>query len=429
FDRVFDTKVVGLRNLLEATASDPLRAIVLFSSVTARYGRPGQLDYCMANEVLNKTAAQEARRRTGCRVVAINWGPWDGGMVNDGLRQEFSRAGIGLIPLDGGARSFLAELSHPGSDSEVLIGDGFPEAAPEPAGQRSLDAPGVPQPPAEVASEHDVLTLDVSLASYPFLDSHRLAGRPVVPVALMVEWMAHAALHGNPGMRFCGLNDLQVLKGITLEKDHVVVRLTASAARPDGEVQVSIRDDSVVYARGTVLLAETLPPTPARDRVVPVAGPRFPHALDEVYRRMLFHGPHLYAFEQIETCTDEGMTARLKPAPRPAEWVQQPLRSEWVADPLILDGCLQMGLVWSAHGLGMPALPTRAGKYRQYARFPRQGVDVVMRVQKTSSHGFTGQVDFLADGKLVASGEGLEWVASEGLRAAFDQVPVGSPGA
>ncbi len=59
FDRVFDTKVVGLRNLLAATSDDPLKVLCLFSSVAARTGNVGQVDYAMANEVLNKVAISE----------------------------------------------------------------------------------------------------------------------------------------------------------------------------------------------------------------------------------------------------------------------------------------------------------------------------------------------------------------------------------
>jgi len=79
FADVFDTKVIGLRHLLEAVGPDELKVMVLFSSVTGRYGRTGQVDYAMANEALNKIAQFEARRRPSARVVAINWGPWAGG--------------------------------------------------------------------------------------------------------------------------------------------------------------------------------------------------------------------------------------------------------------------------------------------------------------------------------------------------------------
>ena len=85
FQLVYTTKVTGLKNLLDATADDPVKAIVLFSSSTGRFGRAGQLAYAAANEVLNKTAQRLARLKPHCRTVAINWGPWDGGMVTPAL--------------------------------------------------------------------------------------------------------------------------------------------------------------------------------------------------------------------------------------------------------------------------------------------------------------------------------------------------------
>ena len=67
FARVYDTKVLGLRALLRAVAHDDLKALVLFSSSTARFGRTGQVAYAAANEVLNKIA-HAARRVDGRRA-------------------------------------------------------------------------------------------------------------------------------------------------------------------------------------------------------------------------------------------------------------------------------------------------------------------------------------------------------------------------
>src|SRR5262249_26979050 len=103
FDVVYDTKVAGLDALLAATGADPLAFVALFSSSTARFGRTGQCDYAAANEVLNLTARQLARRQPDCRVVAFNWGPWDGGMVTPALRKLFEFEGVGVIPVDDGA--------------------------------------------------------------------------------------------------------------------------------------------------------------------------------------------------------------------------------------------------------------------------------------------------------------------------------------
>src|SRR5262249_48213804 len=122
FADVYGTKVYGLRNLVRATANDPLRAVALFSSSTGRFGRAGQADYAVATEVLNKMAQRESKRRSGCRVVAMTWGPWDGGMVSPSLARLFESEGIGLIPLKGGAQFLLAELSDATGPAEVVAG-------------------------------------------------------------------------------------------------------------------------------------------------------------------------------------------------------------------------------------------------------------------------------------------------------------------
>ena len=123
FDRVFDTKVSGLRALLAATAKDPLTAICLFSSVAARSGNLGQCDYAMANEVLNLVACTErARRGASCVVRAIGWGPWEGGMVTPSLKSHFEQMGVALIPLAIGAQRFVDEITGSNEDIMVVIG-------------------------------------------------------------------------------------------------------------------------------------------------------------------------------------------------------------------------------------------------------------------------------------------------------------------
>ncbi len=66
FNAVFDTKVRGLRALLAATASDPLKLLCVFSSVSARCGNTGQADYAMANEVLAKVPRPRRGADPGC---------------------------------------------------------------------------------------------------------------------------------------------------------------------------------------------------------------------------------------------------------------------------------------------------------------------------------------------------------------------------
>ena len=122
--RVVATKVDGLASLLAATADDDLRLLCVFSSVSARYGNAGQAGYAMANEVLNKIAQAERRRRgSSCLVRAIAWGPWDGGMVTPALAAHFRDLGVGVIPIELGTRAFIDELAaDPGAEVEVELG-------------------------------------------------------------------------------------------------------------------------------------------------------------------------------------------------------------------------------------------------------------------------------------------------------------------
>jgi NAD(P)-dependent dehydrogenase (short-subunit alcohol dehydrogenase family) len=125
FARVFGTKVESALILASKLRPETLKFLVLFSSVSGRLGNLGQSDYAAANEVLNKCAAAatgrwfDGRPWSG-RAVAINWGPWDAGMIGDELRKLYAARGIGLIPLAEGVEAFEAELQLQGPAEVVL---------------------------------------------------------------------------------------------------------------------------------------------------------------------------------------------------------------------------------------------------------------------------------------------------------------------
>ena len=122
--RVFNTKVTGFKTLLEEMDTSALEHVGLFSSAAARFGNPGQAAYAMANEVLNRVAYDLADRLPNLQVKSFNWGPWDGGMVDAGLKRHFEAKGIGLIPRKAGADLFADHLLYGARDEiELLVGD------------------------------------------------------------------------------------------------------------------------------------------------------------------------------------------------------------------------------------------------------------------------------------------------------------------
>ncbi|GAA1956891.1 type I polyketide synthase [Amycolatopsis minnesotensis] len=121
FHQVFSTKTAGLRAVLAETRDDPLRLVVVFSSVSGTVGNPGQSDYAMANETLNHVLAAERARRPDAIVRSMIWGPWHGGMVTPAIQETLAMAGVRTMSIEEGVRSFLAELGTTATDPRVIL--------------------------------------------------------------------------------------------------------------------------------------------------------------------------------------------------------------------------------------------------------------------------------------------------------------------
>jgi NAD(P)-dependent dehydrogenase (short-subunit alcohol dehydrogenase family) len=419
FSRVYDTKVKGLIALLNATMEDDLKYQVFFSSVSARMGNQGQVDYAMANEVLNKTARQQALMRPECKVISINWGPWDGGMVTPTLKRNFLKNNVALIPIDLGAKAMITEMAQPINEAvEVVIGGPLP---------KGVSTPAVAEKPAVSLS----LTCkrDINLDRYPVLHSHQLDGRPVVPLALITEWLAHSALHANPGLVLHGLDNLRLLNGIILDRQKRMIRMLAGKARRNDhlyEVEVEIRDGMEergdrLHSSARAILSEELPSAPVFNENGHFKPGDANLCLDDIYKDVLFHGDDLRGIKDIIRISQEGISAKLASAPPPAQWINDPLRSRWIADPLVLDSAFQMAIVWCHQHYGLVSLPSFAAIYRQYChRFPETGVSAVLEIQKSNQRKMVGNFTFIdQDKNVLACIKGYEAIMDPGLSKAF----------
>ncbi len=430
FDTVFDPKVQGLGVLLEATKKDPLKYLVLFSSVTARIGNKGQADYAMANEALNKIAQQESIQRPDCRVVSINWGPWDGGMVCSALKQKFEKDGVQLIPADAGAMCLVHEMmGDTPSPVEVVIGATIiPEKACK-AAQPSGSALEQPVPLNKDKKLFLTFQREIDLDRFPILGAHILDGKPVVPFALIAEWLGHGALHENPGLSLQGLDDMRIFHGIILEQEKKRIRLMAGKARKNGsifEVDVEIRNGikdgvEMIHSGATAILTDQLVPPPHFNASNHIGLNSYSRSIDEIYEKILFHGIELRGIREIVGYSSQSISARIASAPSPARWMTDPLRSRWIADPLVFDCACQMAIIWCFEERGMVSLPSYSASYRQYRdRFPSEGVTAVLEVKEATDHIMTGDFTFLdADNVVVATLTGYEAVMDASLSRAF----------
>ena len=268
----------------------------------------------------------------------------------------------------------------------------------------------------------------MDIATHPVLKSHVLDGLAVLPVALHLEWLAHAAMHGNPGLLFHGFNDLRVTTGLKVDSGaQVPLRaLAGKAVKQDKMFVVPVelrgkRKDGreLIYSRAEIVLTSALPKPPPAD-TAPVVTPvsyDVPHA----YREFLFHGPDLHGIAEITGRSARAFVGSAYPAPPPGDWFEAPLRSAWTADPLVLDAAFQMMILWTQGEHHTGSLPSFAGRYRQFRKsYPADPIMVVIRVTRDDSKFARADIDFLApDGSVVAQIQDYECMMEPNLNASF----------
>lgn len=433
FDRVFGVKVGGLQNVLSAIDDSKLRTLVLFSSVSARFGNCGQSDYAMANEALNKIASVMAKRLPGCGVASINWGPWNGGMVTPLLAKQFEKRGVGLIEPQAGAQMLVAEMRQPpGADVEVVVGDGL-MAEPQNSGGRSNDCDTSRhcRSPEAGISRTTVLRRRVAVSSHPFLGDHIVGGRPVLPAAMMLEWMAHGALHANPGLRLSRIEDFRVLRAVAFDDDAVDVIVDSGKVGRNGEqfiAPIELRtgaSNEAANARAEVVLDYRLADASvSTDNTIERVA--YPFDVDAVYRDILFHGPRLRAIESLTAADECGIAATLRVGPSPDDWMDSPLRSEWIVDPLIVDSVLQLGIVWCHSRLDALSLPSRVARLELFEASKVRGtiqsgrVRVTLNVTRSVEHRMIADAVVMDDAnRVLMRFTGIEWTVDASLRASI----------
>jgi acyl transferase domain-containing protein/NAD(P)H-dependent flavin oxidoreductase YrpB (nitropropane dioxygenase family)/NAD(P)-dependent dehydrogenase (short-subunit alcohol dehydrogenase family) len=438
-ERVLATKAGAAQTLAERLRPESLRFLVLFSSVSGRFGNRGQADYAAASEVLGKLA-HELDQRWPARVVSVDWGPWRAaGMVSPWLEAEFTRRGVALIGLDQGARMLEQELSRGRKgEAEIVIGAATGLAAvPDAAGARGAAST------APAASEQAGLALLAGAreitrgpgaiggggslqALYTFelerdryLGDHRIDGRPVLPFAVAMELMAELAATAATGRKVAGLSTIRLLGGLALEQDRPAsVRIEAAPQDDDGEIEVTIRPvaEGRPHYRARAQLGELLgardlpglhdpsrPGIAARPAPLPELAP-FPLAVADAYRELLFHGPLFQGIVAIDGMDARGASALLRPS-QPAQCVAGADGLRWLLDPVLIDSALQMQVLWARLQWEVTLLPAEIGAYVKLAE-PTAGEPVrhELRIRPDSNlplchadHWFYG-----ADGRLLA---------------------------
>jgi hypothetical protein len=341
--------------------------------------------------VLARVAAAEATLRPGLIVKALDWGPWDGGMVDAGLRTHFRAHGVDLIPLEAGARAFVDELGRPGV--EVVLG-----ADP----LLGLAAGHATEASFEIA---------VSAATHPWLRSHTLRGLPVVPAMLALDWCVRAAHLLRPDLEPGTVRDLRVLKGLRLDAfdSPTVLKLIAREVTNGSGAVIAVElrgPEGALHYGATV---ELLSPGARRPAPPPAIDPGRGPLAGPFYGERLFHGPELQLLTQVAT-TDRGLVAEGVASPELAG-------GPWATDVAVLDAALQLAILWGLEAVRQPTLPTGLGRLTLHRTGPLEGpLRLQLRGSSASEHRVVCEVQVIsASGELLAELADIEMTVAPGL--------------
>lgn len=387
--RVFDTKVDGAFLIARHLDPESLKFVVFFTSVAGRYGNRGQTDYGAANEVLNRFAwLLQAKWGESVKVSAINWGPWarttrGPGMLTPETARQFRERGVSLIEPEEGSGFVLRELLYaPRDEVEVVAGEHpyeYKEAAAaliggENTAPQSGLTPALPLLPAGATpagnGKGPTLHKTIDLVSDPYLDDHRIDGRPVMPFACATEYMAEAATMLS-GRAVRALTDVRMLTGVILRDPSLEIELTMQQAADGASALMAIalpEPKRRLAYRATAEFGEPLGPAPCR-----LLAPIPPAPLDIVatYRKWLCHGPVFQTVREISVMSRERVVATV--VATPPEMFYPAARGDWVFDPGIVDGALQLVFAWARWYRDSACLPAAIGRIARYGDEPLTG--------------------------------------------------------
>ena len=366
FATVYNAKVKGLENLLSCTSASQLDYLVLFSSVAGFYGNVGQSDYAIANEILNKSAYLVKRNQPNCHVVAINWGPWESGMVSPELKQAFAERNIQTIPVEVGTKMLIDEL-EPVNQSAVQVVIGSP----------------LQPPPVALAPELKTFQIRrrLILADNPFLQDHVIGDRPVLPATCALAWIVNTCEQLYPGYKFFSCVNFKVLKGIVFDDtlaSEYVLELQEVAKNNGKEIEFkakicsTIKGGKIRYYFSTQLKLLHSPPSPTSynsfnfnlDQSIP----GFKKSFYQNGTSTLFHGPSFQGVEGVLNSSPEGLTLQCV-LPSIEERHQGQFLTQ-TFNPYIVDVQIHSTWIWLQYFHQQGCLPSEIQAFEQFAAIP-----------------------------------------------------------
>ncbi|WP_245597656.1 type I polyketide synthase [Psychromonas aquimarina] len=437
FEAVYSTKIDGLLSMLACCQQEQIKHLVLFSSAAGFYGNPGQSDYSIANDILNKTAYRFKALNPSAQVLSFNWGPWDGGMVTPELKRMFNDRGVYIIPLDAGAELLLNELAADSNRCpQILVGNdmgGEPEPESAPLSELQNDKKKETAVKKPLVSR---LSKTLLAVNNPFIADHQIGENQVFPTVCALAWMVEAAAETYTGYSCAGLRNYKLFKGIIFDgaqaEDYFIDLKLVSDSEDLLSVEVKVgsqktAERSVFHYGATLLLSRTKADLPLYSGELPALSTEKQKSACELYENgTLFHGPSLQGFSAVNHCDQQGILLSCL-----IDGSATGLQGEFdvqVNNVFANDLVYQALLVWVRKQLGLGSLPSSTAAWTVYSQVPvDQPFYVKLTVTAQKGKKVIADVQMInADKQIMAAVTGAQVTASANLNDLFKRPELSS---
>nr|MDJ0811975.1 SDR family oxidoreductase [Desulfobacterales bacterium] len=380
FDRVFDTKVLGLMNILAALDQKAPRCLMTFSSVTARFGNEGQVDYTAANDMIAKMLLAYGRQHPETAVKIFDWTAWEGaGMAtNETVNKVLRERGLTFLPLADGVAHFMNELGDNQSPEVVFSGR---DQAFDPDGLMTTTATDVNIAPfldSRLAGEDDrrVYGRTLDLERDLFLLDHAREDVPIFLGATGIEAMAEAAATlAGPGKILRELKDFAIPYGIKILKERPKEIMIEAAPTAEGADTYLCRITSQFRNKKGVAMGDpklhysgtyTFGATEAAPAAITL--PAFhPVDFEGDIQTLLYHPARLFmdglfrTVEEILSFEDDRLISQIRSASDRPFFADDP-RPRFLTDVAVVDAMFQTGGMLEVMTTNIIVLPYTIGR-------------------------------------------------------------------
>ncbi len=425
FEKVVDVKVKGMVNLLVALENMDYRYFITFSSVTARFGNEGQVDYTAANDFLGKALFREKQLHPDRIYKVYAWTAWSGaGMAtNPTVKKVLEDRGLQFLPMDLGIRFFMADLKDETESEMVFSGIDY-----------SFDKDGLLGKPLQQSfpflnsivrqtGGHVLYKRVLDIAHDRFLLDHAMEDTPVFLGATGIETMAEAAMSlAGDEKRLVEVSDFSIPYGIKLLKKRPK-EILVSASKSDGRYHCEITSifknaagvvmgEPKLHYQGVYTFSDK--PLPVEKRQVPSFSP-LPDS--EKLVELIYHPQRLFmdgVFRTIRRILSfDGKTLVTQICDRSEEpfFTADP-HPQFITNVNLLDGMFQTGGVYQFLTDSTVVLPLSIKQMTLYEKGEKH-FDYLCITTRTASDDDTDtfQIDLVKpDGRYLVSLEDFKMV-------------------